>query len=125
MRSAHALTKCHDMAGARVNKKDERGWTPLHFAVKGGHSKCVKILLRGFANPSAADDGGWTPLLEVCIRDWATVAVPQPEGSRDLTLHFNPKRTAATILRIACGLTRWHAHAGLLGRSLRNIAAAA
>ena len=47
-----------------MDKRDERGWTPLHFAAKGGHEITVQCLLNNQATVGAADDSGWTPLME-------------------------------------------------------------
>jgi ankyrin repeat protein len=81
--SLRARTKLHDYAatgdhrkvrkhlarGLLVDKRDERGWAPLHFAAKGGHVRCVELLLAAHANPDTADDSGWTPLMEAAWAD--------------------------------------------------------
>ncbi|XP_045826697.1 protein VAPYRIN-LIKE-like [Trifolium pratense] len=57
----HALKKCL-AAGAEVNRKDQNGWTPLHWASFKGRIKSVKILLEHGAEVDSVDDAGYTPL---------------------------------------------------------------
>lgn len=40
--------------------------TPLHYASKMGHLKCVRLLLKYGANPNAKDRDGYTPIHYVC-----------------------------------------------------------
>jgi len=47
--------------GARVNIKDNDGWTPLHYAVRD-NANIVALLLAHGADASARDKDGWTPL---------------------------------------------------------------
>eukprot|EP00127_Corallochytrium_limacisporum_P006261 Clim_evm5s224 gene=Clim_evmTU5s224 len=49
--------------GANPNSADQRGWTPLHAAVSGGHTICTFILLRAGADESAKCNDGLTPAL--------------------------------------------------------------
>lgn len=46
----------------RVNIRSSRGWTPLHFAAKGGQVEAAKILLENGAEINAMDDRGTTAL---------------------------------------------------------------
>jgi ankyrin repeat protein len=57
----HALKKCL-AEGAEVNRKDQNGWTPLHWASFKGRIKSVKILLEHGAEVDSVDDAGYTPL---------------------------------------------------------------
>lgn len=57
----HGLTSCL-AKGAMVNRKDQNGWTPLHWAAFKGRIKSVKVLLEHGAEIDAVDDAGYTPL---------------------------------------------------------------
>ena len=35
--------------GANVNAKDDDGWTPLHYAVREGHTKIIELLKKNGA----------------------------------------------------------------------------
>lgn len=59
------LLKC----GANVNKKDERGVTPLHVAAEKSSSDLLDLLLASAADPNIADEEhGWTPVLSTIIQ---------------------------------------------------------
>ncbi|KAI1042496.1 hypothetical protein LB505_010897 [Fusarium chuoi] len=45
-----------------INKPDIRGWSPLLYAVDGGHLDVVKLLLSNINCIEAGDKNGWTPL---------------------------------------------------------------
>ncbi|CAK9310029.1 unnamed protein product [Citrullus colocynthis] len=49
-------------AGAKVNGKDQNGWTALHRAAFKGRVECVKVLLEHGAEADAVDNVGYTPL---------------------------------------------------------------
>jgi len=55
--------KQHLAASSDVNKKDEEGATPLHYAVSEGHQEIVKLLIKKGADLNAKDMDGWIPLL--------------------------------------------------------------
>ncbi|KAL5069350.1 hypothetical protein RYX36_020237 [Vicia faba] len=59
--NVHALKKCLG-EGAEVNRKDQNGWTPLHWASFKGRIKSVKVLLEHGAEVDCVDDAGYTPL---------------------------------------------------------------
>lgn len=46
--------------GARVDCKDVNGYTPLHFAAMGGHTKVASILFKARANGALKTNGGLT-----------------------------------------------------------------
>ena len=48
------------------NFRDERGWSPLHYAAANGHVEAMRLLLEAGAEKDARDTSpqGWTPLLE-------------------------------------------------------------
>jgi hypothetical protein len=50
-------------AGAEVNKRNEKGATPLTAALSGSSMNCVPILLQHGADVNAADVNGHTPLM--------------------------------------------------------------
>jgi ankyrin repeat protein len=55
--------KQHLTASSDVNKRDEEGATPLHYAVSEGHQEIVKLLIKKGADVHAKDKDGWIPLL--------------------------------------------------------------
>jgi ankyrin repeat protein len=54
--------KQHVAAGADVNAKDDRGWTPLHFA--SDRKNVAEFLIKKGADVNAKDAYGFTPLDE-------------------------------------------------------------
>ena len=46
--------------GARVNRADDDGWTPLHAAAAGGHVDVIHVLVAGGAGLEAVDARGRT-----------------------------------------------------------------
>ncbi|XP_068003702.1 ankyrin repeat domain-containing protein 12 isoform X1 [Melanerpes formicivorus] len=58
----------------KVNKRNERGETPLHIAAIRGDVKQVKELIRLGANVNVKDFAGWTPLHEACNVGYYDVA---------------------------------------------------
>ena len=48
--------------GAKPNRADCTGWTPLHYAAKHGSQDITCILLEGGADPDLANNHGWTAL---------------------------------------------------------------
>jgi cytohesin len=49
-------------AGADKEAKDERGWTPLHYAALAGEPSVAKLLVEAGADKEAKDKYGNTPL---------------------------------------------------------------
>jgi ankyrin repeat protein len=47
---------------AKVNLRDARGWTALHWAIDRGYTDLVKVLLANKADVNAMDNDGQTPL---------------------------------------------------------------
>ncbi|KAM4688819.1 ankyrin repeat domain-containing protein 12 isoform 2-T2 [Discoglossus pictus] len=58
----------------KVNKRNERGETPLHMAAIRGDISQVKDLIRLGANVNVKDFAGWTPLHEACNMGFYDVA---------------------------------------------------
>ncbi|KAI4349578.1 hypothetical protein L6164_010151 [Bauhinia variegata] len=54
--------KCSLAEGALVNRRDQNGWTPLHWAAFKDRIKSVKLLLEHEAEVDTVDDAGYTPL---------------------------------------------------------------
>lgn len=86
-----------DTGNVDTNSRDNNEQTPLFKAAANGHDKVVKLLLFQDADPSAANNHGWTPL------DLAT-----DHGSfviSELLLKsgasFNAKKTGRRLLNIA------------------------
>ncbi|XP_077219256.1 protein VAPYRIN-LIKE-like [Tasmannia lanceolata] len=57
----HGLKSCLSQ-GAKVNGRDQNGWTPLHRAAFKGRIESVKLLLSNGAQVDLVDDAGYTPL---------------------------------------------------------------
>ncbi|XP_068085970.1 ankyrin repeat and SOCS box protein 3 isoform X2 [Anabrus simplex] len=54
-------------AGHHVYNADNRGYTPLHEAIVGGHEDCAELLLQEEdCNPNARTHEGYTPLYLAC-----------------------------------------------------------
>ncbi|XP_054841567.1 ankyrin repeat domain-containing protein 12 isoform X2 [Eublepharis macularius] len=58
----------------KVNKRNERGETPLHTAAIRGDIKQVKELIGLGANVNVKDFAGWTPLHEACNAGYYDIA---------------------------------------------------
>jgi cytohesin len=54
--------KQHLAAGADVNAKDKKRWTPLHRAVQKGHKKIVELLIANGSDVNAKNQNRYTPL---------------------------------------------------------------
>lgn len=49
------------------------GYTPLHYAARGGHAECIGLLLRAKASVHARTSGGATPLMRAAFAGHASV----------------------------------------------------
>lgn len=58
-------------AGADVNQRNERGYTPLHYAAGLFHPEAVRVLLAAGANPTIQNKNGDMPLNLVRTRELA------------------------------------------------------
>lgn len=73
-------------AGADPNMQDDRGFTPLHWAIHWGprmpnHLAIYRLLETG-AEVNEATDAGWTPLMEACrMSDSKSVALLLDRGA--------------------------------------------
>ncbi|KAA8550924.1 hypothetical protein F0562_002608 [Nyssa sinensis] len=61
--------------GAKVNSRDQNGWTPLHRAAFKGWIESVKLLLNHGAQVNLVDDTGYTPLHRAVDAGHVQVAV--------------------------------------------------
>ena len=109
-------------AGADVNVKDKRGFTPLHWASISGHKEAVELLIDNGADVNAMRGGGGTPLsyaaswgheeiVELLIANGADVNVKDAfsETPLDVATHpDNPNASAETadLLRKHGGKTK-------------------
>ena len=109
-------------AGADVNVKDKRGFTPLHWASISGHKEAVELLIDNSADVNAMRGGGGTPLsyaaswgheeiVELLIANGADVNVKDAfsETPLDVATHpDNPNASTETadLLRKHGGKTR-------------------
>jgi hypothetical protein len=61
---AKDLKTAHEIlaAGMKINSHNDRGWSPLHFAVENRLMEAARFLLEQGANPNQPDVNGWTPL---------------------------------------------------------------
>jgi ankyrin repeat protein len=57
-----AIVRLLIACGAGVNKPDQEGAMPLHFAVLGGHKVITELLISAGADINKPDQGGLTPL---------------------------------------------------------------
>ena len=109
-------------AGADVNVKDKRRFTPLHWASISGHKEAVELLIDNGADVNAMRGGGGTPLsyaaswgheeiVELLIANGADVNVKDAfsETPLDVATHpDNPNASAETadLLRKHGGKTK-------------------
>lgn len=83
--------------GAQVNRP---GWTPLHYAVAGGHLPAVKLLLeQHYAYIDAASPNGTTPLMLAARQKFPSIVQHLIAEGADPTLRNEAGFTAADYLR--------------------------
>ncbi|PIN26052.1 26S proteasome regulatory complex, subunit PSMD10 [Handroanthus impetiginosus] len=70
----HAMKSCLAQ-GAKVNGRDQNGWTPLHRASFKGHLESVKLLVSHGARVDLVDETGYTPLLRAVEAGHVEVAM--------------------------------------------------
>ena len=116
--------------GARANERDAAGYAPLHYAARGAHVECVRVLLAAGADPAARTRaGGATPLhraawvgalecAELLVAAAVAAGSEAGEGSRALCLTVDDE--GMTALHKACHAG--HAH---VARMLEEVCAEA
>jgi ankyrin repeat protein len=67
-----------------VDARDETGRTPLHWAVRDGHSECAELLLRAGADKEARNFSEYTPLIEAARCGNADCVAVLIRGGADL-----------------------------------------
>jgi len=78
------LVQRHIKAGTPLNKKDNTGWTPLHWAAMRGHASVVEALVAGGADVRITGLMNKTALnLAVENQRPAVVRILQASGSRE------------------------------------------
>ena len=114
-------------AGADVNVKDKRRFTPLHWASISGHKEAVELLIAEGADVNAMRGGGGTPLsyaaswgheeiVELLIANGADVNVKDAfsETPLDVATHpDNPNASAETAALL-------RKHGGKIGDELKT-----
>lgn len=102
-------------AGARVNARDDDGWTPLMFAAEHSDVEAVTALLEAGANVNARSAFGWTALMSAALYNTdphviarlveagASVNVMAEDGSTPLILATYNDSPAAVGLVLAAG----------------------
>jgi ankyrin repeat protein len=92
-------------------------WTPLRYAVKGGHIDCIRVLLDAGANRNAAFQNNWTPAhVAALCKKWKVMRMllgepvevnlrTEPEGWTPLhmTLDLGPTITTTVKLLLNAG----------------------
>lgn len=83
---ANLISNVLKVRGSRPKKlklRDHDGWTPLHWACKGGDARVVGLLLTAGADPDEACNRGWTPKLIAAFH-----------GRKDLMPYWRKKEKA-------------------------------
>ncbi|KAI3473893.1 hypothetical protein Pfo_028080 [Paulownia fortunei] len=70
----HTMKSCLAQ-GAKVDGRDQNGWTPLHRAAFKGHVESVKLLVSHGARVDLVDGTGYTPLLRAVEAGHVQVAM--------------------------------------------------
>ena len=58
------------LAGAELDARDHRGYSPLMLAAYSGNRAAFDCLLAAGANPNSADDGGNSVLMGACFKGY-------------------------------------------------------
>jgi len=97
-----------------VNVRDEKGFTPLHYAAREGHVDLVKLLMSYGADLNARNEDEWTPLhkaslhghvevIKLLLAGGADVNAADPIGITPLYLASAHNHTEAIAVLEAAG----------------------
>ena len=70
------------------------GYTPLHYAARGGHAECVAFLLRKGAPVEARTTGGATPLMRAAFAGHAAISAALIRARSDVLSQDSDGETA-------------------------------
>ena len=128
MRSASSAAQAGDVrkleqlvtdAPHRLGSSDGTGYTPLHYAARGGHSECVGLLLRHRACVDARTSGGATPLHRAAFTGQASVctlllranaSVSAQDSDGDTPLHKAAAQQHEATVRILLNVRHAQPH---------------
>jgi len=84
-------------AGAKVNVRDEFGWTPLHRTAAHGTTDTIAALIEAGADMEARDRSGWTPLHRTAAHGTADTIAALIEAGADMEARDRSGRTPLHI----------------------------
>ena len=106
--TAHRLVQAGDidglqsalLAGAEVNTRDQRGWTPLMYAAYQGYSLLVPPLVEAEADPDIQAADGATALFMAVLQGHAEIARELVAAGADTTIRGPKGRTALELAQL-------------------------
>ena len=106
--AAHRLVKAGDidglrsalLAGAEVNTRDQRGWTPLMHAANQGYSLMVPPLVDAQADPDIRAADGATALFISVLQGYEDIARELVAAGADTTIRGPKGRTALELAQL-------------------------
>ncbi len=88
------------LAGAEVNTRDQRGWTPLMYAANQGYSLMVPPLVEARADPDIRAADGATALFIAVLRGYEDIARELVAAGADTTIPGPKGRTALELAQL-------------------------
>ena len=106
--TAHRLVQAGDidglhsalLAGAEVNTRDQRGWTPLMYAAYQGYSLLVPPLVEAQADPDIQAADGATALFMAVLQGHEDIARELVAAGADTTIRGPKGRTALELAQL-------------------------